>query len=190
MSRWAERYAALSCDADRSDRSRHIANAAPNMSRSVHSVTPPSQPLSAATLSDASAEHEAIVEHDGGIPPAWVEGFARLHPNHPPVDVPSKRWGTFVNDVRRFLVSPVCAAAVALGWEAHDLFACDRGRPFARIDQAGLLWLLNGDKVIALTADTAVIKRNTGARQTWRRKTTETTQVLVWELRSPCAARR
>jgi hypothetical protein len=132
----------------------------------------------------------AIVAYNGGIPPVWVEGVARLHPKHPPVDVPPNRWGTFINDVHRFLDSPFCAAAMALGWKAHDLFGCDRGRPFARIDQAGLLWLLNGDQVIALTADTAVIERETGARQTWRRKATETTQVLVWELRSPCAARR
>jgi hypothetical protein len=94
---------------------------------------------------------------------------------------------TFIDDVRRFLDCPFCAAAAALGWKAHDLFGCDSGRPFARIDQAGLLWLLNGDQVIALTADIAVIERNTGARQTWRRKATESRQVLVWELPSQCA---
>jgi hypothetical protein len=190
MSRWAEKFAALSCDVDRSDTSRHIANAVPDMSRSVHSVRPASESRSAATWPDAGAEHGAIVAYNGGIPPVWVEGVAHLHPKHPPVDVPPNRWGTFINDVHRFLDSPFCAAAMALGWKAHDLFGCDRGRPFARIDQAGLLWLLNGDQVIALTADTAVIERKTGARQTWRRKATETTQVLVWELRSPCAARR
>jgi hypothetical protein len=149
------------------------------MSRSVHSVTPASEPLSAATCFDAGA----TIEDGGGIPPAWVEGFALLHPNHPPVDVPSKRWATFIVDFRRFLDGPFCAAAVALGWKGHDLFGCDRGRPFARVDQSGLLWMLNGDQVIGLTADAAVIERNNGARQTWRRKATEATQVLVWELR-------
>jgi hypothetical protein len=72
--------------------------------------------------------------------------------------------------------------AVALGWGAHDLFGCDRDRPFARIDRTGLLWLLNGDRVIALTTETAVIEKHTSTRQTWHRKSTEATQVLAWEL--------
>jgi hypothetical protein len=117
----------------------------------------------------------------------WI---CRLHPDRPPGDVPSKRWVTFIDDVRRFLGCRFCAVAVALGWKARDLFGCDRERPFARIDMAGLLWLLNGDQVIALTADTAVIERNAGARQTWRRKASEASQVLVWELPSQCAAPR
>jgi hypothetical protein len=36
VSCWAEKFAALSCDTDRSDTSRHIADAAADMSRSVH----------------------------------------------------------------------------------------------------------------------------------------------------------
>jgi hypothetical protein len=39
----------------------------------------------------------------------------------------------------------------------------------ARIDQAGLLWLLNGDKLIALSENTAKIEMRTGAPQTFRR---------------------
>jgi hypothetical protein len=52
------------------------------------------------------AEHAATVEHDAGIPRAWAEGFARLHPDGPPGDVPLKRWLTFIGDVGRFLDSP------------------------------------------------------------------------------------
>jgi len=33
---------------------------------------------------DACGERAAIVEHDGAIPRAWAEGFARLDPNRPP----------------------------------------------------------------------------------------------------------
>jgi hypothetical protein len=46
-----------------------------------------------------------------------------------------------------FLDSPFRAVAQALDWGPDDLFGCDRDRPFARIDQAGLLWLLNGDRL-------------------------------------------
>ena len=182
MSRWTEKFAALSCDVDRSDRSRHIADAAPDKSRSVHSVTPVPKAEETATSSDAGAKPAAAVEHDGVTLDAWSEGFARLHPDCPPGNVPPERWVTFIDDVRSFLGSPFCAVVTTLGWKAHDLFGCDRDRPLARVDQAGLLWLLNGDRLIALTTETAVIERRTGTRQTWRRKAAEASQVLVWEL--------
>jgi hypothetical protein len=62
------------------------------------------------------------------------------------------------------------------------LFGCDRDRPFARIDQAGLLWLLNGDKLVELTATTAMIETETGQRQRWRRKPIARGRVLAWEI--------
>jgi hypothetical protein len=60
------------------------------------------------------------------------------------------------------------------------LFGCDRDRPFARIDRAGLVWLLNGDRLIALTADSATIETRTGARHTYRRKPSDPARVLPW----------
>ena len=89
----------------------------------------------APTGGKAEEERAAIVEHDGNIPRDWAEGFARLDPDRPPGDVPLKRWRRFVDDVGQFLDSPFCAVAAALGWGPHDLFGCDRARPFARIDQ-------------------------------------------------------
>src|SRR6516164_2108564 len=135
-----------------------------------------------AAWGEAEAERAAIVEHDGNIPRAWAEGFARLHPDCPPADVPAKRWVRFVDDVGRFLDSPFCAVAAALGWGPLDLFGCDRERPFARIGQAGLLWLLNGDRLLALTENTATIAIKTGAQQTYRCKPSEPGRVLAWEL--------
>jgi hypothetical protein len=131
---------------------------------------------------EAQEERAAIIECDGGIARAWAEGLARLHPDRPPLDVPSKRWLRFVDGVGRFLDGPFCAVAAALGWEPYDLFGADRDRPFARINQAGLLWLLNGDKSVALTENTATIEQHTGARQTYRRKPSAPGRVLAWEL--------
>ncbi len=136
----------------------------------------------AATRREADAERVAIVEHEGKIPREWAEGFARLDPDRPPGDVPLKRWQRLVDDVGRFLDSPFCAVAAALRWGPHDLFGCDRDRPYARIDQAGLLWLLNGDRLVMLAENTATIETPTGARQTWRRKPSEPGRVLAWEL--------
>jgi hypothetical protein len=138
--------------------------------------------LAVPTWRRAEEERAAIVEHDGKIPRAWADGFARLHPDRPPGDVPAKRWLQFVDDVGRFLDSPFCAVAITLGWEAYDLFGADRDRPYARIDRVGLLWLLNGDKLVALTDATATIETRTGRRQTYRRKPNDPGRVLAWEL--------
>jgi hypothetical protein len=51
-----------------------------------------------------------------------------------------------------------------------DLFGCDDVRPFARIDLQGLPWLLKGDRLVAITANTAIIETKSGARQTYRRR--------------------
>lgn len=131
---------------------------------------------------DAFEERAAIVEHDGGIPRTWVEGFARLDPDRPPADVPPHRWRRFIDDVGLFLDSPLCSIAAAFGWTAFDLFGADRDRPFARIDQFGLLWLLNGSRLVMLTDDAATIERRPGARQTWRRTAGRPGRVLAWEL--------
>src|SRR2546429_260175 len=82
---------------------------------------------------------------------------------------PPRRWQRFVDDVGLFL-DRWAAYAAALGWTPHDLFGCDRDRPFARVDRAGLLRLLNGDRLVVLADDAATIETQTGARQTWRRK--------------------
>jgi hypothetical protein len=130
----------------------------------------------------AQTERAAIVEHNAGIPRDWAAGCAALDPQWPPGDMPPRRWGNFVEDVGCFLNSPWAKQAAALGWGANDLFGCDRDRPFARIDSAGLVWLLRGERVVALTEEVAVIEMHTGARQTYHRRPRELGRVLAWEL--------
>jgi hypothetical protein len=124
----------------------------------------------------------ATVWCDGNTPHAWAKAFAQLDPHQPPGDVLSPRWQTFINDFGSFLGGPFCALADKLGWGLLDLLGCDRDRPYARIDQAGLLWLLNGDRLVALSENTATIETRTGARQTWRRLPAEPTRALPWNL--------
>jgi hypothetical protein len=131
---------------------------------------------------EVQEQRAAIVECHGKIPRVWAEGFARLNPDRSVADVPLHRWQRFVDDVGLFLDSPFCAVAGGLGWGPYDLFGCDRDRPFARIDQAGLLWLLNGDKLIALSENAAGIETRSGERHTYRRKPNEPGRVLAWEL--------
>jgi hypothetical protein len=133
------------------------------------------------TDNDRLAERAALVEFGADVPRAWADGFAQLDPDYPPGNVPLRRWRQFVDDVGLFL-DRWAAYAVALGWTPFDLFGCDRDRPSTRIDHAGLLWLLNGNKLVALSENTATIEMTTGARQTWRRTANEPGRVLAWEL--------
>ena len=94
------------------------------------------------------------------------------------------RWLRFIDDCGRFLDEGWAACAEALGWGPLDLFGCNRDKPFARISQAGLLWLLEGRKLLALTADTAAIATHSGGKLTFYRRLLETGGVLAWELGS------
>jgi hypothetical protein len=76
-----------------STKGRVVASADDATAGSVHDV-----------LADELEERAAIVEYDGGVPRAWAEGYARLHPDRPPKDLPPKRWLQFINDIGRFLV--------------------------------------------------------------------------------------
>jgi hypothetical protein len=147
-------------------------------------LTPPSltsQPAEA--LTDRGQERNAIGEIGGGASREWAEALAQLDPDKPPGDVPKARLLRFIDDCGRFLGDGWARQAAAFGWEPLDLFGCDRERPFARIDRAGLLWLLNGRKLVALTADTATIETPVGAHQTYRRGSIAHSEVtLAWEL--------
>jgi len=150
--------------------------------RAMSQMSQMSQEMASAEWGEGEEERTAIVENDGKIPLEWAEGFAWLDPDRPPGDVPLRRWQRFVDDAGLFLDSSFCALAAALGWRPYDLFGADRDRPFA-LDQCGLLWLLNGDRLVMLSQNMATtVETRTGARQTWRRKPREPGRVLAWEL--------
>ena len=137
------------------------------------------------TWTDAEEERAAVIEYDGGTPRAWAEALARLDPSKPPTDVPLDRWERFINDCRHFLDLGWANRAAALGWGPIDLFGCDRERPLARYDGMGLLWIIQGRRLVALTAETATIDTLTGSLQTYRRVPIDFDRAVVaWELAS------
>jgi hypothetical protein len=108
---------------------------------------------------------------------------SQLEVERPPKGVPQACWQKFVANAARFLAGPFAEQAVVLGWSGPDLFGCDRDRPFARIDQLGLLWLLDNGRLMALTANTATIKTSNGSILTYRRGLgKESSKALAWEL--------
>ena len=118
---------------------------------------------------------------DTVTPSEWAEGIARLQTMSPPANVPPRRWEQFIGDSARF-TDLWTGTAAALGWGPADLWGCHQNKPYERIDCAGLLWLLNGAEIVALTADTATIRTRTGAIQSFRRRPAPPGTVLAWEL--------
>jgi hypothetical protein len=93
-----------------------------------------------------------------------------------PAYVEAKRWRQAVEDGRRFLAE-WGEKAVALGWTANDLFGLapiptalkPSFERLSRYDLTGLVWLLSGRRVIAMTDSTAAIGTASGGNLTYRR---------------------
>jgi hypothetical protein len=99
------------------------------------------------------AEREAIAIELGGVPTIYASEFARLQA-HPPAEVPRDRWRQFINDAGLFLD---CwgRQAKALGWRSEELFGIHPDAPMARYDRMELVWMLKGERIVALTATEA-----------------------------------
>ena len=90
-----------------------------------------------------------------------------------PAYVEAKRWRQAVEDGRRFLAE-WGEKAVALGWTANDLFGLapiptalkPSFERLSRYDLTGLVWLLSGRRVIAMTDSTAAIGTASGGNLT------------------------
>ena len=101
-------------------------------------------------------------------------------PPHP--DLPEPRWNTLQDDALAFLRG-WAAQAHAFGWEALDLFGVHAEAPRARLDGMGLVPLLDGRPVVALSEDSAAITARSGATMTYRRKKAwPPGRCLTWEL--------
>jgi hypothetical protein len=109
------------------------------------------------------------------VPNRYGRVFAALEAGCPDL-VPVDRWQLAVVDGRRF-VTRWGNQAEAFGWTPRDLFGLHRppAKPhpsysrLSRYDETGLIWLLCGREVVALTEATAAIQSSTGAIIVYRR---------------------
>jgi len=91
--------------------------------------------------------------------------------------VPIDRWQLAVQDGRHFLAQ-WGEQAEALGWTIKDLFGLvtvpEHAKPsfnrMSRYDETGLVWLLDGRRVVALTEGTAAIQNPATASVTMYRR--------------------
>ncbi len=117
-----------------------------------------------------------------GVPEEWVQGVADLLVMARPASCSNVKWQVLREDAYRFLRDHA-ARAHGLGWTALDLFGVHPEKPQARFDCMGLVPLLNGAKVTALSDLEAVIEKPSGARLTFRPRTMAPDEAcLIWEL--------
>ncbi len=121
-----------------SERSRNVSN--------VSIVTHP--------LSGEFEERAAISQFDASIPKEWAEGFARFQHSSPLPGFSPESWQTLLDDGGRFL-DRWAAKAIGLNWTVEDCFGVDPRAPGARLDQMGLVPLICGTEIIAITEDSA-----------------------------------
>jgi hypothetical protein len=62
------------------------------------------------------------------------------------------------------------AERAALGWDAPALFGCCRHRPLDRPGSAGLLWAINGGRLVELHRDWAVVELADGSWRIFNRR--------------------
>ena len=93
-----------------------------------------------------------------------------------PAYVEPNRWQQCVEDAQRFLATWGDKAR-ALGWTATELFGLhkppENPHPsysrLSRYDCTGLIWELEGRRVVALTSITAAVEGHTGNTATYRK---------------------
>ena len=73
----------------------------------------------------------------------------------------NQRYVQAVVDARRFL-DDFGEQAETLGWRADELFGLDDAAPLACYDRMGLVWMLGGDHVVAITDIAATIRMPAG----------------------------
>jgi len=133
----------------------------------------------------SSARHEPSTPREPVVPREWVQGVARLEQHRPPPDIPRHRWTQVVKDCHAFLNSPEAERAAQLGWRTIELFGCKPNYPFSYLGEAGLLWHVNGGKVIKVHRTWAVIDHsvNRSPHTFYRRDVDPEKITLAWQLR-------
>jgi hypothetical protein len=120
-------------------------------------------------------------ELDHGVPSAWIEGLARLDPARRLAGFSADGWRQLIHDGRRFLGLRGSEAA-SCGWTAADVFGLHPLAPGERHDGMGLVPLIRGGDVIAISAEHATIRMLSGTCLTYYLRLPRPEAVPAWEL--------
>ena len=108
------------------------------------------------------------VEIEGDVLAEWHAILAALKRRGSADWLSHSQWLGLLSDAENFLTRWGSAAHL-LGWTALDLFGVHPIAPAARFDVMGLIPILNGAEVLALTSQTATMRRVSGAVLTFHR---------------------
>ena len=92
-------------------------------------------------------------------------------------------WRGLIRDAELFL-SVWGKQAADLGWTTLNLFGAHAKAPATNFSCMGLLLVVNGGRVVALTTEAAKIEQQSRARLTYTRSPPDTECVPVWDLSS------
>lgn len=123
-----------------------------------------------------------VTQGGDAVPPLkWHAIIAGLNRRDPPEWTASDRWREVVSDAGIFIAA-WGEPADRLGWSDLDLFGVHPTAPGSRFDAMGLVLLIHAGAVVAMTDETATIRRLSGALLTYRRSV-QTGAALLSEVR-------
>lgn len=146
----------------------------------IEQIEQRTKPITASKINQESFEERAAMIEANGVPRDWAEGFATLCSMPCPDAYQQQRWEQIINDGGCFLDAWGKQAA-ALGWQALDVFGANPNCPEWRYDGMGLVVLLEGRRVVAITADAARIECGNGVYQTFNRRNMGCEIDLLWK---------
>lgn len=148
---------------------------APNLFKLVEKNCPISRPPNISAR-DSMGQIQADLPHE------WVNGVAKLKTMPCPVAYDPAAWRQAVNDAQGFIRSPWASQAARLAWKALNLFGVNPDAPYVRLDGMGLIPLLDGCQIVAITIDTARISCGGGVMQTFYCRHMAAGAVALWEM--------
>ncbi len=151
-----------------------------------------SPPKSAENLSFGRFIHFSQTRDEDGKPPKrnvlvgeWKVGVETLLSMSRPRRYPSGEWAFLLDDADR-LMKRWAAQAADLGWQSWEIWGVSRVAPRYRFDAMGLVPILKGARIAAITADAAVIQTRTSNLLRFYRRTSDplnaSERALIWEL--------
>jgi hypothetical protein len=150
----------------------------------VHVAAKAAVPTAAAPAFDVQEQGNVASDRSEFV--TWEQGLAALQNRRPFSDMPRHRWQQFLDNCGAFMRAPEGwpEQAVRLGWNSLDLFGCHRDRPLMYLGSAGLLWAINGGRLIAIRRDWATYETTIGTERVFYRRSFAPDQiVLPWATR-------
>jgi hypothetical protein len=130
----------------------HDALVAPNLGSSCDAGPQPYETAAGEVRYQPDDDLRTLGNQDrsGVMVTAWGARVEGLDYHRPPAGNRPHRWRLFIDDCWAFLdpVTGLGQRAAKLRWDTFDLFGCHPVHPLLYLGSAGLLWPVNGGKVV------------------------------------------